>query len=273
MVRTLLLLVTLFLGGCIAPEGNGVVGGEIFILGCNETDNYGEEQFPAYFDLQANFFVGEPVKDEAAVPTQHRLDVRLQKGTNNIADSDSLYIQVTRVALAARRFANYEPLPVGIDRNVKASLSLYLTCPDFFDGPEANPTGADACPALSPEEQQTLCDETTYGEMEQLRLPHAPFDVGHSCLILCQFGSASRGDTIDEDFAIDFGDVVSGIYFFTLHNRRIIYDDYEVCGDGIDNDSDGLIDEDLCETYTAGGFIQGNFTIQLRRAKAIQAFP
>ncbi len=273
MTRILLTLLVLTTAGCIAPEGDGVVGGEIFIIGCNETDNYGEELYPAYFDLQANFFVGEPVKDEAAVPTQHRLDIRLQKGSNTIEDADSLYIQITRVALAARRFAAWEPLPVGIDQNAKASLSLYLTCPSFFDGPEANPTGPEYCPTLTPEQQQELCDGTVYGEMDQLRLPHEPFSEGQSCLVLCQFGSAQRGDTIDDDFSIDFGDVVSGVYFFTLNNRRMVYDSAEICDDQIDNDGDGIIDEDLCDYRTTGGFVQGNFTVKLRRAKAILAFP
>ncbi|MBU1240508.1 hypothetical protein KKF84_00965 [Myxococcota bacterium] len=273
MIRQILTALIIFSSGCIAPEGDGIVGGEIFILGCNETDNYGEEQYPAYFDLQANFFVGEPVKDESAVPTDHRLDIRLQKGTNTIEDADSLYIQMTKVSLAARRFAAWEPIPVGVDHNVKASLSLYLTCPSFFDGPEASPASAEACPVLTQQEQQELCDSTVYGDMDQLRLPHAPFSLGQSCIVLCQFGKANRGDTITDDFSIDFSDVVSGVYFFTLWNRRMVYNSTEICDDQIDNDGDGIIDEELCQNVSAGGFVQGNFTIKLRRAKAIQAFP
>jgi hypothetical protein len=259
--------------GCVKPEGNGIVGGRLFIEGCNETDNYGDKHSLAYFDLRANFFVGEPVKDESAVPTAHRLDIRLQKGSNTIEDTDSLYIQVSKVALTARNFVIYQPVSVGVDENVKASLALYLTCPSFFDGPEVNKTGISSCPSITASEQEEMCNSTIYGELDQMPIPHAPFALGDSCIVFCQFGDAMRGDTIGDDFSIDFGDEVSGIYFFTLNNRRIVYDNSEICADGIDNDNDGVIDEDICENITSGGFVQGNFKIKLLRAKAIQAFP
>ncbi len=273
MRRLSLPLLALLFSGCITLEGSGVVGGELYILGCNEADNYGVEQFPAYFDLMANFFVGEPIKDESAVATQNRLDIRIQKGTNTIEDADLLYIQITRVALAARRFSSYEPLPVGVHENVKASLSLSLTCPTFFDGPEANATLPEACPSLTQNQQEELCENMVYGRWNQLRIPMEPFTVGHSCLVVCQFGDTKRGDTIGEEFSIDFGDVVSGFFFFTLNNRRHLYDNVEICDDGTDNDCDGTVDEPLCIPSSTGGFIQGNFSVKLRRAKAIQAFP
>ncbi|MBN2725701.1 MAG: hypothetical protein JXR95_16675 [Deltaproteobacteria bacterium] len=264
---------TVFTVGCTTPEGSGVVEGEFFILGCEESDNYGSVTNKAYFDMMANFFVGEPVLDESAVPRNHRFDIRMQRGSNTLADTDVLYIQITRAALAARLFSQGLPLPVGPDENVSATLGLYLTCPSFYDGPDAYYEG-DACPVLTIEEQNELCSGVDYGTLENsFRVPQAPFSKGQSCIILCQFGSAVRGQEIPDDFKIDFGDTVSGIYFFTLGNRRALYTANEICGDGLDNDGDGTVDEDICDEVTAGGFVQGNFEIKVIRAKAIQSFP
>ncbi|MBU1221983.1 hypothetical protein KKF34_04470 [Myxococcota bacterium] len=267
-----LLFTALLTLSCTSPEGTGIIGGEIYIMGCESTDNYGTPSFPAYFNMLANYFVGEPVLDEGPVPTKHRFDIRMQRGSNTLEDTDVLYIQIAKTSLTARLFSEGKPVPVGPQENVTSSLGLYLTCPSFYDGPDVYHTG-NGCPDITLEEQLTMCENVDFGEHENLFEPASPFAEGHSCLILCEFGTAERGTTINDDFKIDFGDTVSGIYFFTLGNRRIIGGYTEICDDGIDNDFDGFIDEDNCETPTAGGFIQGNFHIKVIRAKAIQAFP
>lgn len=270
--RIFFALCVLLLPACSIPEGKGVVAGEMFIEGCDGPNHYGTSSFPAYFDLRANHIFGETVQDESDFPSAHRLDVRLQRSTNAIGDADALYIQFSRVAATAKRFASWQPIPVAVGETVQATLSLYLTCPSFFDGPEAQPLGA-ACPSVSREEQQRLCAEAKYGRLASVTTPQPPFAEGHSCILLCSFGKAVRDETVHDDFEIREGDEVSGIFFFTLQNRRIIYDRLEVCADGQDNDGDGLVDEEDCQRITTGGFVQGNFRFQARPPTSVQVLP
>ncbi len=269
----LALLFIILASACSGPEGEGVVAGELFIEGCDGLDHYGIAAFPAYFDLRVNYVLGEPVQDESDFPVAHRLDVRLQRGTNSMEDADSLYLQFSRVAVTAKRFAAYQLIPVAVGETTQATLSLYLTCPSFFDGPEAHPLGETACPEVTPEEQDRLCAETEFGRLPVVTTPQAPFAVGHSCILLCRFGDARRGEPVADDFEINYEDKVSGIYFFNLRNRRVIYDHLEICADALDNDGDGRVDEEDCSRVTTGGFVQGNFDFKAHRAKSVQVIP
>lgn len=271
-LRTILVFLILAVPACSIPEGKGVVAGEMFIEGCDGNNSYGTASFPAYFDLRANHIFGETIQDETDSPVAHRLDVRLQRSTNTLGDADALYIQFSRVAATAKRFAAWQLIPVAVGEPVQAALSMYLTCPSFFDGPEAQPRG-NACPSVSEEEQQRFCDEARYGKLASVTTPQAPFAEGHSCILLCSFGKARRGESVHDDFEIREGDEVSGIFFFTLQNRRIIYDRLEVCADGADNDGDGVVDEEDCSRITTGGFVQGNFRFQARPPTYVQVIP
>jgi len=273
LLASVFLLLSIILGACSGPEGKGVVAGEIFIEGCDEADHYGTSSFPAYFDLRVNYVLGEPVQDESNFPDAHRLDIRLQRGTNSMEDADALYIQFSRVATTAKRFSSYQLIPVSMGETVQATLSLYLTCPTFFDGPEAHPSSEQSCPVVTPEEQERLCAEAEYGKLAVVTTPQAPFSAGHSCILLCRFGNVGRGDLVSEDYEIDYEDEVSGLYFFTLQNRRVIYNHLEICGDTIDNDNDGKVDEEDCTRLTTGGFVQGNFQLKAHRAKSVQVIP
>jgi len=273
LVCSFLLLLTCLGPACSGPEGKGVVAGELFIEGCDGLDHYGTSSFPAYFDLRANYVLGEPVQDESDFPVAHRLDVRLQRGSNSIEDADGLYIQFSRVAVTAKRFAAHRLIPVAVGESVQATLALYLICPTFFDGPEAHPSGDVACPEVSAEEQDRLCEETVFGRLEVVPTPQAPFSQGHSCILLCKFGSARRNEPVADSFEINYEDEVSGIYFFSLSDRRIIYNNLEICSDGIDNNGDGRVDEEDCTRLTSGGFVQGNFSFKAHRAKSVQVIP
>ncbi|MGM0597591.1 MAG: hypothetical protein ACQES9_11185 [Myxococcota bacterium] len=272
----LLICSSFLLSSCVQPEGEGIVTGQIFIIGCSKVDDYGEKpDVKMPFNLEANFFVGEPILDESIQPNSHRLDVRIQKSSNRIGDADSLYIQFSKVAKTAKLFSQRKPIPVGIDRNVKASLPLFLTCQDYFDGPTVHKTEAvtSSCPTLNNEEIDQICADINYGKIANIYDPTPPFQEGHSCIILCNFGKAVKGEEVADDFAVDYEDTISGIFFFSIHSSRILYDQPEICNDGIDNNENGFIDEDTCTTVNAGGFVQGNFKIKLTRAKAIVTFP
>ena len=238
---------------CVTPEGEGIVAGQIYLLNCSEGDHYGTPDRMAYFDLHADFFAGEIIHDERVLSRMNRLDIRLQKGTGQLGDADLLFIQIPDVRQAAEYFVSSRPIPVTPDGVARASLGLYLTCPSFYDGPEAIPDATDtACPQLTPDEVADICSTVDYGSLPYKYTPQAPFSEGQSCLILCRFGDLSPGDFVPDDFKIDYKDTVAGVYFLSLKPRR---------------------DDTLDGSPLAGGFVQGNFRIRVIRAKAVQTFP
>lgn len=271
-----LLLAALFLGGCPTGDGEGEVVGEFFLLGCDDAFDYGSLATPAHYDMEANFFVGEPIVDERESNPVNRLDLRIQQGGNNIEDVDSLYIQIANVRTAAEAFADaaYSGSPVGEGQNIRANLSLYVTCPTYFGRLAATVSAsALACPALDPAARDALCEAMDYDEALDPAQAFAPFSNESSCLIFCRFGMAERGSEVPHDFAVDFGDVVQGIFHFNLVEQRLLAQGAEICNDGTDNDGDGEVDEANCEISQGGGRLMGKFNFEVRRGQVAQEFP
>lgn len=266
------LIVPAALAGCPTGDGEGVVVGSFHIVDCDGRDDYGSVDQPAIYDMRANFFVGEPLLDEQGL--RHRLDLRLQRGGNNVEDVDSLYVQINDVGAVARDFAAWSGTPVHATSVIRAALQLYVTCPGFFGRLEATVhPGQQACPTLDASTLADLCASMDYNASLDPALDFPPFAVGHSCLVFCRFGQAERGAEVPEDFRVDFGDTVQGLFSLTLAEQRLQQSGVEVCADGYDNDADGQIDESECETSNGFGFIRGTFNFEIRRGQVAQEFP
>jgi hypothetical protein len=271
-----LLAVALLAGGCPTGDGEGRVVGTFFLLGCDDAFDYGSPQSPAHYDMEANFFVGEPIFDERESNPVNRLDLRIQRGGNNIEDVDSLYIQIADVRVVAESFSAsaYAGSPVGEDQNISASLSLYITCPTYFSRLAATaPTGAAACPDLDAATLDALCESMDFDEPVDPAAAFPPFSPESSCLIFCRFGTAERGGEVSHDFAVDFGDVVQGFFHLNLMDQRLLTTGAEICGDGVDNDGDGDVDETDCDVSTGDGRLMGRFNFEVRRGQVAQEFP
>jgi len=271
-----LLLLALLASGCPTGDGEGEVVGTFFLLSCDDAYDYGSRDTPAHYNMEANFFVGEPVIDERESNPVNRLDLRIQRGGNNIEDVDSLYIQIADVRSVAESFSGtaYEGSPVGERWNVRASLSLYVTCPTYYGRLAATVSPASpACPALDAATLDALCETMDYDEPMDPAAAFPPFGPESSCLIFCRFGEAERGTTVPHDFAISFGDVVQGFFHLNLVEQRLLTQQAEICGDGKDNDGDGDIDETDCEVSTGGGRLMGRFNFEVRRGQVAQEFP
>ena len=265
---------TLGLSACATGDGEGYVVGRFYLLGCDGVTDYGSATDPAFFDLRANFFVGEPIIDDSAVAPRNRLDLRIQHGGNTVEDADSLYLQLDDLPAVAGQFARYEGTPVGVGQTARASLLLYVTCPTYFGRLEAtSQPGQAACPNLDASTVETLCAGLELGSAPDPVVPLPPFLEGGSCLIFCSLGPARRGAEVPPDFAVDFGDMVRGIFSFTLVEQRLAESQVEICADGLDNDGDGETDEADCTRSTGFGFLQGAFAFEVRRGQVTQEFP
>ncbi len=275
-ISAALLTVVLLAGGCPTGDGEGQVVGSFFLLSCDDSFDYGSRSGPASYDMRANFFVGEPIFDERESNPINRLDLRIQRGGNNIEDVDSLYIQIADVRTVAQSFSAsaYAGSPVGEDENISASLSLYITCPTYFSRLAATtPATGTACPDLDVATLDALCESMDYDEPLDPSAALPPFESQSSCLIFCRFGTAERGGTVPHDFAIDFGDVVQGFFHLNLMDQRLLSTGEEICEDGADNDGDGEVDEADCEFSTGGGRLMGRFNFEVRRGQVAQEFP
>jgi hypothetical protein len=269
-----LVAAALGLAACATGEGEGYVVGRFYLLGCDGVIDYGSADAPAFFDLRANFFVGEPILDDSAVAPRNRLDLRLQRDGNTVEDADSLYFQLDELPAVAGQFARYEGTPIGTGQVARASLLLYVTCPTYFGRLEATShPGQAACPTLDASTVEALCDDLDLDRPTAPAVPLPPFLEGGSCLIFCTLGSARRGAEVAADFAVDFGDTVRGIFSLTLVEQRLAESQVEICADGVDNDGDGEIDEDGCTRSTGFGYLQGAFEFEVRRGQVTQEFP
>jgi hypothetical protein len=271
-----LLVVALLSSGCPTGDGEGEVVGDFFLLGCDDAFDYGSRANPVRYDMEANFFVGEPIVDELETNPVNRLDIRIQRGGNNIEDVDSVYIQIADVRVVAESFSasGYAGSPVGESQNIRATLSLYLTCPTYFVRLAATVSaGVDACPDLDASDRDALCESMDYKETLDPVAAFPPFAQQSSCLIFCRFGAAERGREVPHDFAIDFGDVVQGFFHLNLVEQRLLASGAEICDDGLDNDGDGDVDETDCEISTGAGRLMGKFNFEVRRGQVAQEFP
>lgn len=262
------------LPGCPTGEGDGAVVGQIYVLGCDGEFDFGAVDAPAFFDLRANFFVGEPILDDSAVQPRQRLDLRIQRGGNNIEDTDSLFIQLRDLQAVAELVVAGRGVPVGPDEATTASLLLYVTCPSFYGSLQAAAApGVEACPTLSATETQSLCAGTDFNVSPDPRAPVAPFSAGQSCVVFCELGAVQPGGAVPEAFAVDFGEVVSGLFYFSVADSRLAGQAVEVCADGFDNDGDGEVDETDCTQAVGQGHLAGGFHFVVRRGQVAQEFP
>ncbi len=262
--------------GCPTGDGEGQVVGSFFLLGCDDAFDYGSRTDPARYDMGANFFVGEPIFDERESNPVNRLDLRIQRGGNNIEDVDSLYIQIADVRAVAERFvaSDYAGSPVGANQNISANLSLYVTCPTYFSRLAATVSGdASACPGLDAATRNALCESMDYDEPLDPTVAFGPFGPQSSCLVFCRFGTAERGTAVSSTFAIDFGDIVQGFFHLNLMDQRLLVSGGEICDDGVDNDGDGDIDEADCDLSSGAGHLMGTFNFEVRRGQVAQEFP
>lgn len=220
-MRTLLLLVA----GCTVGGGEGFVVGELEVPGCDDLEDT--------FDLQADFFAGEPYDDAGKNDEARRdtLSLRIQRSGNNREVVDGVTIQVLDVeSVREHRLVDVKAgCTDPADCPVRASLSLFLTCPQVYTPLLAQ--GMVACP--DDVDVEPLCagdfaDREPYRQRLEQMLPEDA-----ACLVFC-------------DLAHDFNQEVAAAFRMQI----------------IDDRSDESV-----------GWIAGRFQFELARGQAGQTFP
>jgi hypothetical protein len=283
----MLLLLLGSLGGCIG-RGDGWIIGKLWLDNCKDGEPLGEAyDKQSEFDLHADFFSGEPIEDSNKSVSQrsNRLTIRIQNTSNNLEVSDGLLIQVVDLDLAARSFAESQPMQIStsdlcpggdcslVEDHLRASLYLYATCPDgrqpltgssYTVSPSTQDatcllstgTQTSACPSLSATQRQTLeqlCesdfnDRGSYDAIGQL------LGTRGACMFFCSLGEARRGQDPSElaGFRVSYGDRIAAIISTNIVDGRAI---------------------NLQGCAGAAGELRGMFDFELARGRSAQSFP
>jgi len=131
--------------GCVLGEGTGQVEGPMFIRQCamrlsigasgsQTAYSFGTAADPVLYAMDPSFFAAEPINDFPRLEPNNRLVMRIQSDGSRIEQADVLVINVASVRDVA--LALNQPIEVGINTNVRATLSLNQSCPM----PEVLPT-------------------------------------------------------------------------------------------------------------------------------------
>jgi len=82
-------------GGCDVGSGSGRADGDLWILGCDEGNDYGTPVEPKLYRLSPTFFAAEPIEDivDSNSPT-NRLIIRMQRNGNALDITDALIFDV-----------------------------------------------------------------------------------------------------------------------------------------------------------------------------------
>ncbi len=279
---SIFLLMGCFLGGCIVGDGFGWVTGTVKIDNCVDGESLIKE---GDYDLEADFFAGEPLPDSTETLSQQRngLNLRIQNTSNNTEDSDGMLFQFSDVRAAARIMATGQPIPItsnglcdqscsGATDLLRSRLYIFASCPDcqqqmLGTSREMVQTGEDAgcflptgvigpeCPTLSAADQQALNE--ICGSDFSLRTFEAKIEEilgGGACLYLCRFGSLSAGKPAGnlDEFTIEFNDHIEALFSMSVVDARSI--DRQICAG-------------------AAGQVRGMFSFEIVRGSAAQSFP
>jgi hypothetical protein len=115
--------VLLLAAGCDVGKGTGSVTGSVMLSECTTDTAYDN---PA-FNLNPTYFVADPVDDLTNLHPQNRVSIRVQSAGNLIEEADGVFFNVSDVAMLANQLG--QPVAVGPNTLIRASLGLYRTCP------------------------------------------------------------------------------------------------------------------------------------------------
>ncbi|MCA9673285.1 MAG: hypothetical protein KC503_47170 [Myxococcales bacterium] len=165
--------VAALLAGCPAGQGEGWVGGSVYVQNCS-TSGDSLDQAQDNYELNATFFAGDPVLDFNEVVAERRstVTVRVQETSNRAEESDGLVLQFGDVAAAARAFAQRQLIGASscfdlsgrcasANSVYRAQFNLYNSCPsnrslltasthEIVRGPAPNAPGECLLPPVAP---------------------------------------------------------------------------------------------------------------------------
>jgi hypothetical protein len=249
---------------CTVGEGTGAAKGKLYLKNCEgtakvPTGDLGSLLVPADFNLNPNFFVGEPIEDIKPMGSDNRLVIRMQDAGKRVEDNDVIVFDMDsfRVAECVRgvaavvatpalqRFCAFDAakgwprLRVGPGFPVRASMALRKSCP-------GNPYVVASARGTSPGTEDATSDKWD------------------SWIELREFGEAavrSSGEDVKPAFKVEFGE---RLFADSFHLELI--DDKTLRAE-LDKSALVIPEPDV------KGSVDGFFDFLLERGQGAQTFP
>jgi hypothetical protein len=246
--------------GCTVGNGEGSATGKLYLQNCYGTgpsDSFGAPNALWDFNLNSNFYSGEPIEDIKPNGSDNRLVIRMQGSGTRIEDSDLLVFDMDswRVAqcvrgdaavlatpdlqrFCARDGAGAPKLRVGPGFPVRVNLALRKRCPG---NPYAVATARDTTAGRA---DATPADWTSYVRLKE-------------------FGDAARVD-VQPTFKVEFGQWLEAESFALdmLDDRTVRAED------AVKTPSSPPIPEAQIRAS-----LTGRFRFELQRGQGAQTFP
>ena len=275
-------------GGCTVGSGSGSVSGDIFFLGCSPNGaDYGQPKVPLFFDLQPQFFAGEPIEEPASVAVSQPtniLTIRVQRNGNRIEVNDVLYFNVQNSFEVARCVRGRTVNGVPDWDYMRMTTSTFTEQPTntpwcdwsgvlpALDGGTIDAGGAvdagDAGVAAGRAIIHLGTEEIVNASLSlaftchQAKVNGTAFD---GWLIFDDFGTAAQPDVLPEmrdpvpkDFKVNFGDRLRARFVMVLGDQLVV---------------SAIKMIRPIPSPLIGGNLGGYFDFDLERGRAAQPFP
>lgn len=283
-------------GGCTLGKGEGWVAGSLWVDSCSDGESLGDSSAaPEPFDLLADFFAGEPKRDNAPVAAQRRntLTIRVQHTSNKVEVADGMMLQLNDLDLAARSFAagramSFSESSLCEDKGyswcpntdpLRAMLYLYASCVDM-----RQPLVA-AGYALAPSPTDSACLQPGRDAGGDVAAPRGcpPLDAAarQSLQSLCagaDFGDETLRPRVEQLlgagpclFLCTLGGARAGQNPAELEGFSLEYGDEVAAIFSIPIVDGRAVRLDRCAR--AVGRVSGMFRFELTRGRAAQSFP
>jgi hypothetical protein len=255
--------------GCTIGEGSGSAVGPLWILGCQNGDDYGTEAKPKDFSLDPTFFAGEPIEGISDGVPANRLIIRMERTGNEIQISDTLFFDVIDSGLVAHclRGRTVGGVP---DWDSTASGTLDPNALPWCE-PNGGPMGATRIHLLpfGPVRSALTPLATCQSNMHPPAVVSITGVAKDGWIDFLDFGKAEQPDKAPEarddldletgGFKVAFGDRLRANFSVVLDDDRTETAIHKM----IDVPPDPRI----------GGTLDGNFDFNLQRGRSAQTFP
>lgn len=267
--RSLLPVLLAASGACGVGEGVGVVTGELFVRECTPEGNYGDgPEFMAAYEMDPEFFVGEPIEDVRKDGLENRIVIRVETVGRRVRQSRGitaggplkdqliLDIDVYPVARCIRAAALGAPLDTELTRYCLVTPGDPR--PRVRVGPE-QPIRVNFIPRASCPRNSYVIGAARGDDPRPMgvRVPVTPADwLSH--VTWTDFGRAASTD-IDATFTVEFGDRLRAESF------QLFIDDDKVLK--------AELEERLLPMPEIRAQLSGRFDFDLERGQGAQTFP
>lgn len=260
-------------GGCGVGDGVGAVRGQLYVADCAPNKILGTPLAPAEYDMQPDFFAGEPIEDVRAGGRENRIVIRLETANKRIRQS-SVVTQPRRPLGPVKDLLLFdvENFPTALCVRA-AALGIPSPNPAYCEIREDPVEGRLARVRVGPEQpirvsfapraecyQNIWVVGTALGDDPQVadvRQP-VPADRWESFVDFKEFGSASTSE-IRPQFKVEFGERINAKGFqLTLEDDRVVK---------------AVKREEIPPPSELKGLLTGYFDFDLERGQGAQTFP